>query len=282
MTILEKISSGLTKLPTLPTIYASLSEALSDSKTSIEDLAKIISSDQASSIKILRVVNSSSFGLSGRVDTISRAILYLGFNEINNIILALSIINMFEKRKILQDFKPVDFWAHSIAVGTIARLIGEALGVSKLENYFVAGILHDIGKLLFFDQFPNEFEEALIYSEKNKVPIIESETKILGIGHDFAGEILATRWNLPSSLRNVIANHHSGFSNGKLDPLVMSVHLADVVARFLSLGYPGDDLVLQPNPLIFQNFDLPKNLFTNLQPRLMESYKETIDLLLAD
>lgn len=282
MTIIERITSGLDKLPTLPTIYASLSEALSDSKTNIEDLAKIISSDQASSIKILRVVNSSSFGLSGRVDTISRAILYLGFNEINNIVLALSIINMFEKRKILQDFRPVDFWAHSIAVGSTARLIGETLGVSKLENYFVAGILHDIGKLLFFDQFPAEFEEVLIYSEKNKVPILESETKILGIGHDFAGELLATRWNLPVSLRNVIANHHSGFVNNKLDPLVMSVHLADVVARFLGLGYPGDDLIIQPNPQIFQNFDLPKNLFTNLQPRLMDSYKETIDLLLAD
>jgi HD superfamily phosphodiesterase len=95
---------------------------------------------------------------------------------------------MFEKRKILQDFRPVDFVAHSIAVGSTARLIGETLGVSKLENYFVAGILHDIGKLLFFDQFPAEFEEALIYSEKNKVPILESETKILGIGHDFAGD----------------------------------------------------------------------------------------------
>jgi putative nucleotidyltransferase with HDIG domain len=282
MTILEKISSDEIKLPTLPSIYVTLSEALSDSKTGIEELSKIISSDQASTIKILRVVNSSSFGLSGHVDTISRAILYLGFNEIHNIILALSIINMFEKRKILQDFKPVDFWAHSIAVGTSARLIGEALGVTKLENYFVAGILHDIGKLLFFDQFPDEFEEVLIYCEKNKVPIIEAENKILGLGHDSAGELLAARWNLPNSFRNVIANHHSGFSNGKLDPLVMSVHLADVVARFLGLGFPGDNLIIQPNNVIFENIDLPKNFFTNLLPRLTESYKETIDLLLTD
>ncbi len=282
MTIADKIQSNSVKLPTLPTIYTTLSEAMYVKKTNIEELSKIISADQAATIKILRVVNSSAYSFAGHVDTISRAILYLGFNEIHNIVLALSIINMFDKRKVLQDFKPVEFWAHSIAVGTIARLIGEALGVSNLENYFVAGILHDIGKLLLFDKFPNEYDEALSFAAKNKLTIHDAETQILGITHEQVGNILANSWNIPSSLSNAIAFHHTGFVNGRIDPLVMAVHLADVVARFLNLGFPGDYLILQPNPVIFDSVALPKNLFTNLQNRILDNYKETIDLLLAD
>lgn len=282
MTIIEKIESGISKLPTLPTIYATLSEALANPRITVDDLAKIISSDQASSIKVLKVVNSPFYGFSGRIDTISRAILFLGFNEIHNIVLALSIINLFAKKKIINKFRPVEFWSHSIGVGTSARLIGEALGVTKLENYFVAGILHDIGKLVFFDQFPKEYSEVLKYCEDNQTTILQAEKQILGIGHDFAGELLAAKWSLPQSLRNAISNHHTGFVNGRLDLLVTSVHLGDIITRFLDLGFPGDDFVPQPNAKVFDTILLPSGLFMNMKDKLLSSYRNTVSLLLVD
>ena len=282
MTIVEKIEDGIENLPTLPTIYSSLSEALSNTRTTVDDLAKIISSDQASSFKVLKVVNSPFYGFSGRIDTISRAILYLGFNEIQNIVLALSIINLFSKKKIVHSFRPVDFWAHSIGVGTAARLIGDALGITKLENFFVAGILHDIGKLVFFDQFPAEYEEALKYAENNKITVLDAEKKIIGIGHVFAGELLAAKWKLPLSLRNAIAFHHSGFVNGRLDLLVTAVHLGDVAARSLELGFPGDDFIPRPNPKVDETIVLPNELFAKMKDSLLVSFNETVSLLLVD
>lgn len=282
MDIQERINVRIQQLPTLPTVYAALSDAMANPRVTSEDVAKIISNDQASSFKVLKVANSPFYGFQGRIDTISRAILHLGFNEVRNIVLALSVLNLFSKNKTLMNFRPVDFWAHSIATGVCARMIGSAAGINDIENFFLAGILHDIGKLLLFEYFSPEYEQVLTLVEEKKIMIRQAERKVIGIDHAEAGWLLAERWKLPISIRNTIYYHHYGFVSGKPDLMVAAVHVANIVARMLELGYPGDDFVQEPNEKVWQVLNLQNDIFTKISDVMIQHYEHTVSLMLHD
>lgn len=194
---IEKLIAGINNLPTLPTIFATLSEAIEDPKVTTEKLAQIISSDQASAFKILKIANSSFYGFRGRIETISQAILYLGFNEVRNIVFALSILNVFSKEKRLPNFSPLDLWAHSIGVGIITRIIGKGIGEKKLENFFLAGILHDIGKIILLEYAYEDYASVLRVVESKKCSMVEAEIDIFGHDHAWVGQQLAEKWDSP-------------------------------------------------------------------------------------
>jgi HD-like signal output (HDOD) protein len=281
MDIKEKLLTKVKNLPTLPTVYSALSEAMQDPRASSDKIASIISNDQVSAFKILKVANSPFFGFRGRIDTITQAIMYLGFNEVRNIVFAISVIDFFSKDKTLLNFRPVDFWAHSIGVGIITRMIGRGVGEKNLENFFLSGILHDIGKLLFFNIIQNEYSEVLDLVESNRISIKEAEKKVLGIDHSDAGYLLADKWKLPVSLQKVISNHHIGRSNDTADLLVASVHLADIAARILELGYAGDNLVPEPNISVWEVVKLPPGFFAASRSKIMEDYEHAVHLMLV-
>jgi putative nucleotidyltransferase with HDIG domain len=275
MEIIDLIKTGINNLPTLPAVYANLSKAIEDPKSSREKIAQIISTDQASAFKILKVANSPFFGFRGRIDTISQAIFLLGFNEVKNIIFALSVINFFSK------FRPMDFWAHSIGVGIATRMIGSAIGEKDLENYFLAGILHDIGKLLFFEFTPQEYLKVLEIVEKKKCLIREAEDSVFGIDHSTAGKLLAEKWKMPQGIQDTIKYHHTGWVEKENNTIIASVHLGDIIARSLELGYPGDKLIPQPNPKIWEMLKLPQGFISIMSKGLQEEYNDMVKLMLV-
>lgn len=281
MNSFEKILSGITNLPTLPTIYASLSEAISDPHTSNEQLAKIISADQASIFKILKIANSSFFGLRGRIDTISQAILFLGFNEIRNIVFALSIMNFFPKEKQTFNFKPIDFWAHSIATGIITRKIGAALGIKNLESFFIGGILHDIGKLVFLEFAKKEYTRVVELVDSKNCLIKDAEKEIFNMDHSRAGYLLAEKWKLPANIQNVIYYHHNGYIGSEKDFLVAAVHAGDILARTLELGYPGDNLIPRLSSKACEILNLPYGFFSSIVKSVQEDFKHLIEIMLT-
>ncbi|MGA7720553.1 MAG: HDOD domain-containing protein [Ignavibacteriaceae bacterium] len=280
MNSFDKILQNVNKLQTLPTIYSSISEALKDPLVTPEKLARIITVDQVSSFKILKVANSPFYGFRGRIDTISQAILYLGFDEIKNIIFALSVVNIFTKDKVILNFKPTDLWAHSIAVGITTRLIGSAIGEKELENYFLAGIIHDIGKLLFIEFLPNDFEKVLKLVVQKDCTIREAETEILGIDHCRAGQILAEKWKLPTGLQDAILYHHNGIKENQTNRLIASVHIADILATALELGRSGDLLIPEPNFKVWDIIKLPKGFFPSIKKKLIEDFDQTVRVML--
>jgi len=280
--IREKIIHVTNNLPTLPTIYTSISESMANPLTTADDIAKIIATDQAAASKVLRVANSPIYGFRGNIDTISKAIFNLGFNEVRNIVLALSVINFFSKSKSIDSFRPIEFWQHSIAVGIGARLIANESGIKNLENYFLAGILHDIGKLLIFQIAPEEYANVLETARNEKMFIRTVEKESFGLDHSTAGRYLADKWKLPEPLKNCISFHHSGFYTTKPDNLLISVHLADVFSRMLNLGFPGDNLVPQPSAMVWDQVKLPTNMFSKILDTLISDYQESVSLLLQD
>ncbi|MEG8947291.1 HDOD domain-containing protein [Rosettibacter firmus] len=282
MDVIKKIIEGVNNLPTLPTIYTTLSEAMENPNTTKEELAKIISTDQAASFKILKVANSPFYGLRGRVDTITQALLYLGFNEVKNIVFALSVINSFTRNKLFTKFKPTDLWAHSIGVGVATRIIGAAIGEKNLENYFLAGIFHDIGKLIFFEYVPNEYSKVIHLVESKNIPIKDAELEILGINHARAGQLIAEKWKLPQTVVNIVSAHHTGLIGFNINPLLASVHLGDIIARAMELGYGGDNFIPEPNIKIWDAIKLPKGFFSTARKKIKDDYERLVKIMLSD
>ena len=282
MNSFEIIIQNIKNLQTLPTIYTSISEALKNPLVTPEKLAQIISVDQVSSVKILKVANSPFYGFRGRIDTISQAILYLGFDEIKNIIFALSVVNIFTKDREILNFKPSDLWAHSIAVGIATRLIGSAVGEKELENYFLAGIIHDIGKLLFIEFIPKEYEKVLKLVKEKNCFIKDAEVEILGMDHCRAGQILAEKWKLPSGLQDAILLHHAGIKANQRSKMIASVHIADILTTALDLGKCGDNMIPEPNFKVWEIINLPKGFFPSIRKKLIEDFNQTVSVMLSE
>ncbi len=279
---IDNIIAKLDDFPTLPTIYSSLLAALSNPRSTVQDIANIVSKDQASVAKLLRVVNSPIFGFKSRVDTVTQAIFLIGFNELRNLILALSVMKIFTDMKGTSEFNVVDLWKHSIAVAVITRLLGQNLGIKNIENYFISGLMHDMGKLVFYKLFPSDFIEAVNNATENNISISKAEKAVFGIDHSLAGDLLAEKWKLPSSIRNCIRAHHRGTVDGNVDQITACVHLANILASVLELGNPGDTMVEEPNYRIWKELNFKEGTIRSLYEQIMIQYEQSYAILKID
>lgn len=282
MDLLKTIITRADEFPTLPTIYTALSDIISNPRSTAADVASLIAEDQSAAAKVLKAANSPIYGFRGRINTISQAIVFIGFEEVRNLIIAMAIIDMFKKSKTSFPINPVDMWKHSIAVGTITRLIGKNLGAMNLENYFLAGILHDIGKLLFYRFIPDEYAKAINFAIENNISAREAENEILGVNHIVAGELLAEKWKLPQSLRDSIRYHTLGKTETDNNLLIASVHISNIVASILELGQAGDDVVQVPNLDAWKELSLPENFWTKNLNNILVEYDSAVQIFLLN
>ncbi len=275
-----QVIENINEFSTLPTIYSSLVDALADPTSTTQDVSNLIACDQASTSKILKIVNSPFYGFPGQIDTISRAVVVLGFNEIYNLVLSSHIMDFFEEKRALLNFQPVDFWGHSIAVGIATKYLGQVTNQTNQENYFIAGILHDIGKLVFFQFAEEPFSSALELSKRERQPLHQAELSVFGMDHSQAGAITAERWALPKSIISALRYHETGIVPDNPEFLVAAVHVANVLVRALELGYPGDDFIPQPNRQALEILNLKPGSLKKIVPSLLKDYDEICQVLL--
>ena len=233
----------LKDLPTLPTILVECNKLLEDPNVSASQLANIIKSDQAVSSKVLKLVNSAFYGLSGKVGTICQGIVVLGFNTVRNLILSLSALDLLPKDADLGEFEISDLWKHSLGCAIISRVFAQRIGIKDPEEAFIAGLLHDIGKIITAKLFREEFVTILKTTHKEKKLFLDVEQGVLGTAHDQIGGMLAKNWQLPSTLSESISFHHNGEKTMKHAKLVYTIRLADIVTRGLQIGSGGDRVI---------------------------------------
>ncbi len=275
--ILEAINS----VPTLPSVYQNIIRVMTDKRSTVDDIAEVISKDQAAALKVLKVANSPIFGITRTITTVHDAIMYLGFVEVRNIVVALSVINLVEKNKKFKKFRPRDFWKHSLAVGVASRMIAQYTDRSALDKVFLAGILHDVGKLVLLVYFEDDYMKVLDYIQKNRVFLVEAEKNVLGFTHCEVGQRLLTKWHLADYLVNAVAYHEEGMINGKFDSVVGIVHIANIFARATSLGNPGDNLIPEPNHEIWAKINLPEKFFEEKKDELKIYFNEIVSTILS-
>ncbi len=155
----QKLDS-INDIPTLPIIVMKVNKMLQDSETSIEKLSKTIETDQAMVTKILRLVNSTFYGFRSQIKNINHAIIVLGFNTVRNATVSVSIIKLFSEKNTYEGFAISDFWKHSIAVAVTSKYLSEKSGLDSPDDCFVAGLLHDIGKVVLSLYFTELFEKV--------------------------------------------------------------------------------------------------------------------------
>jgi putative nucleotidyltransferase with HDIG domain len=241
---LEKIKSTIISIRDLPTIPEIVREAIlfmSDIDVSMDKLVDIISKDPPLAGKLLRVVNSAFYGLSGKVGSLKFALVLLGMRQIRQLIFGISVLSLFPLEPGKPTFDRRRFWQHSAAVGMISRLLAiKAYHFIFEGSEFTAGLLHDIGKIVLDEYFHSEFIEALDISEKEQIPLYEAEMKVFGCTHAQIGQWVAERWNLPENIIETIALHHSPEMAKKEPFLVSIVHLANIFAQLKEVGFSGD------------------------------------------
>jgi putative nucleotidyltransferase with HDIG domain len=222
----DRVLQKIKELPPLPLVVQKLIKVMDSDMSSAEDISRVLSSDQAMASKVLKLVNSSFYGLSGQVSTISRAVVILGVGAIRNLALGLSVAKIMSRGG--QGAVQMAFWEHSLANAAAAETLARAKGYIDPEEAFVAGLLHDIGHLVFLLALPEEFT-AIMQGDHNH--ILEREKEITGLTHAQAGQKLLKHWKLPRNLEQAIRFHHNGpVITGGDDPLASAVAMADALA----------------------------------------------------
>ncbi len=246
---------NITSIPTLPIVIERITRLLQNPKTSAEEVGKAITTDQALATKVLKLVNSAFYGFPGKISTITHAIVILGFSTIKSVVLTASIFDSFRKQgDNTASFDLEQFWRHSIACGAAAQAIAKFLGSNDKEEYFIAGLLHDLGKLILCQYLPNEFNLALSNAQIKKCLFFESEKELFDVTHQDVGAFLTRRWNLPQNLQNTVLFHHDPDPSRDHFLMTASVHCADIFVRALDIGNGGDNKIPEMSEYVWNSF----------------------------
>ena len=236
---LEKIRLFVDKMPSLSTTVSKVLEICSRPDTVPNDLNRVISLDPVLAGQVLKLINSAYYSLMNKVTSLTRAIIMLGLNTVKNLALSTAIIRSVSQAKKSRALPIRAFWAHSIAVGVMAKLLaaGRGLSLAEREEYFVAGLLHDLGKIPIGD----EYTEVLARVETAQEPVVTVEQQVLGLDHEEVGAMIATKWKLNAVLTDAICHHHAPeLAAAAHRDLVATVALADFYVCLFDIGDAGN------------------------------------------
>lgn len=232
-----ELVQGEVRLASLPAIFFEISEALNDPRSSASYMADIISKDVAVSARLLRMVNTPFYGFPGRIDSLTRAVTIVGAEQLVGLAQGISVITAFEG--IPEDILNLQgFWLHSIMCGTIARLLASHHGIANDERFFVAGLLHDIGRLVVLRNLPERALEPLQACRVKPQSVSQAEMTLWGTTHAEIGAELLRAWKLPRFLEHLLRHHHGPSAS----PVMLEtaiVHAADFMANALYTARSG-------------------------------------------
>ena len=243
---LKILEHYIRQLPPFPSTVDKVMEICGESNTSPTDLTKVISLDPVLTGKIMQLVNSAYFSLSRDIISLVRAVIMLGMNTVKNLVLGATVLNAFGKRRNFRALNMDMFWEHSLGVGVIAKLIAKKRNMDNtlLEGYFIAGLLHDIGKIPLNSRFSNDYVNIIKVSEKEPQPLFMSEKKLLGIDHTHVGNLIAEKWKLGEEISDSITYHHTPETyQGVQNDMLFTVILSDYYANITGIGFSGNHYV---------------------------------------
>jgi len=242
---LDDMLARIQRLPALPAVALDLLNTLSGSDPDVASLARRIAQDQAIAARVLRVANSPFYGLQSRVGSIHDAIVVLGFAAVRSLVLAAAVVTGLPGGH-CAGFDPSRFWRHVMGTAVAAQSLAQRLGRPP-ESLFVAGLLHDIGRLAMVSVYPELFARALTIACERDCSLRDVELEIFGFDHTAVGAALTRRWNLPEEIIDALAYHHQPElgAPGGLAPIV---HYADAISKALDFEEAEDTLVPRLHP----------------------------------
>lgn len=274
----DEVVKAVSHVATLPEMHLRLLEVMSNPRSSAMDMAQVISRDPGLTSRLLKRSNSAFYGVGSSVGTVSRAITVVGIGQLRELSLSTSVVKLFNK--LPQDLLRMDdFWQHSVLVGVLARELALLLQLPETEEAFVAGLLHDLGRVLMVAAMPVEVRKALLFARASGRWLTQVEQDQFGYTHAQVGGALFRLWGLPKSLQAVAEFHHVPEMVTRHRKLVELVHLADALAHSLNLGNSGETRIPPFQADLWELLELPDvlpELLVNAEHSLADVYRSVI------
>ena len=254
---LDVVVSRITEISTLPQIALQVTEIAKDPNAGARDIKRVVEGDPALSGRVLRSVNSAAYGSQSKITSLQQAISYLGFNEIRNLALTASVSKIFRTDKAIDTYRRTMLWRHMVSVGVCARLIASRLRLHNFEDYFLAGLLHDIG-IILEDQHVHPNFCQVISELSEATTLVETEQAYLGFDHTTLGARIAEKWKFPPVAQAAIRFHHMSENYQGEDATVLRcVEVANVICTLKGITSVGRKLVRAPTHAM-QSLNLQK------------------------
>lgn len=261
----------------LPQITNQVLKLVDNPQVSPKHLSALIERDAGLATKLLRVANSVYFGANGKVGTLSQAINTLGLNTVRSLAVSQAYQQMISTRGGASRFDKTVFWQHCLAVATAARILARLKGWRDPEEAFMAGLIHDSGRLVFDRFLPVEFDRALTMAVEEGCTLREAEQYELNYTHTEAGALLANQWGLPNAIRAVIENHHEPVSFED-EPLVCLIYTANVLAH--QVGYSvGANILYEMDPQVQESLGLTVEQYEGVKQLIVQEVVRTQEIL---
>lgn len=245
----QTIIDKLDELPTLPTVVYELSRVINDPMSSTGDVEKIMANDQSLTIKVLKLANSAYYAIPGGVTSLQRAIGYIGYDTINQLVLSASIVNALNAET-SERFNLNEFWKHAIGVAMAAETTARFVHYKTPSDLFTCGLVHDMGKIATYIIAPDVFLETVTFAQANGLSLHEAEDQMGAPKHTVVGRELALKWRLPGLIQAAAAHHHQKETNlraglsSEMNNIVDIVYLSNLLIHALQFGHSGHVKVL--------------------------------------
>ncbi|MEE4261330.1 MAG: HDOD domain-containing protein [Desulfobacteraceae bacterium] len=246
-------------LPEIPSVVFELNEVIANPISSADHIARVVNKSPSLTALLLRIVNSSFYGLPSKIDKVSHAVTLIGTREISGLALGISILSIFKNipKEMIDMYS---FLKHSLACGILSRILAAQKNFGQTEQLFVSGLLHDLGRLILYIYFAEESRNILSRARNNNKLLYEAEDDYLGCNHAQVGKQLMEQWKLPLILENNVLYHHNPSEAQQPIPAAI-VHLADIIVNSLGIGSSGEKFVPPLDTAAWENLDLPLSSF---------------------
>ena len=266
------------RLPGLSTTVLKVLETCNNPNSTANDLNRVISLDPVLTGRVLKLVNSAYYGIALTISSVTRAVVMLGLNTVKQLSLSLAILENFYSRHSFPAFSADEFWSHSLCVAAAAKSLAVATGapLGDHEEYFVAGLLHDLGKIPLHKCAPQEGAEAVRMACDKSWPLPVAETAVFGIDHGAVGYLIAKKWRLSPRVADSIGHHHLPETVAEEHrPFVRLIAFANQFANIGRIGFAGDCAVTDiESDGLLQSIGLEDDILEDLHTAVSDEYEK--------
>jgi putative nucleotidyltransferase with HDIG domain len=262
-------------LPTIPSVLKKLLVVIENPRTSLTEVGNFIQSDPVLTSRVLKMVNSPIYGFPGRISAVQQALILLGLNVVRGLLLGVTVCEMMQKSM-------VGLWEHSLGCAITSRIIANRKNLPEPEEISIAGLLHDIGKVIMILRYKEEYESALKETETKGLFIMEAEKAVFDITHAESGSWIAKKWNFPNSLIEIIEYHHNPNLAKNMPAQTAVVHMADILTRSVGFGFSGDNNVPAVNPAAWEFLKLSDADLRDILDEMDDAMSEAEQFLIGD
>jgi len=270
----------ISHIATLPEVTLKIIELVEDPSSTAQDLHEVISNDPALCSRILKVVNSSFYGLPGQIASINRAIVMLGLNAVKNIAIAASLAKLFRGGELTPFFSAKELWDHSNAVAVASKMLSDRLGMGLGDEAYLAGLIHDIGIMVEMQFDRSNLIDALDrcnadISGNPSVSLLETEEEVFGANHQDFGKGLCEKWKFPTPFMAAAGYHHNPTqAPTEAKKIVYVVHAADKIAAMIDGGFKLDNPKAEIQREVMEELKLTQEIVEEMVEKLIETMND--------